>query len=96
VSDVAKISFTVPGILANLTGGNRQIDLEASTVREALLHLVSKYGDEFERRVLEPTGEPKRLLNFYVNGKNIRFLSNLDTNLNDGDEVMLLPAVGGG
>ncbi len=93
---MAKIRFTVPGVLASVTGGNRQIDMEASTVREAISHLVSKYGEEFERRVLEPTGQPKRLLNFYINGKNVRFLSNLDTTLKDGDEVMLLPAVGGG
>lgn len=93
---MAKIRFTVPGVLASVTGGNRQIDIEASTVKEALSILVSKYGDEFERRVFDVTGQPKRLLNFYVNGKNVRFLSNLDTQLKDGDEVMLLPAVGGG
>lgn len=93
---MARIRFTVPGILASVTGGSREIELSASTVRESVSVLASKYGEEFERRVLEPTGEPKRLLNFYVNGKNIRFLSNLDTALSDGDEVMLLPAVGGG
>ncbi len=93
---MAKIRFTVPGVLASVTGGNRQIDMEASTVKEALSNLVSKYGEEFERRVFDVTGQPKRLLNFYVNGKNVRFLSNLDTQLSDGDEVMLLPAVGGG
>ncbi len=93
---MAKIKFKVPRILANVTDGSGEIDLDVSTVREALSVLVSKHGEEFARRVLEPTGEPKRLLNFYVNGKNIRFLSNLDTELNDGDEVMLLPAVGGG
>ncbi len=93
---MAKIRFTVPGVLASVTGGNRQVDLEASTVKEALSLLVSKYGEEFERRVFDVTGQPKRLLNFYVNGKNVRFLSNLDTQLKDGDEVMLLPAVGGG
>ncbi|MEE9586189.1 MAG: MoaD family protein [Nitrososphaerales archaeon] len=93
---MARIKFTVPGVLTNATGGSRQIEIGASTVREAVSVLVSKYGEEFERRVLDPTGQPKRLLNFYVNGKNIRFLSNLDTELSDGDEVMLLPAVGGG
>ncbi len=93
---MARIKFTVPGVLASATGGSRQIEIGASTVREAVSVLVSKYGEEFERRVLDPTGQPKRLLNFYVNGKNIRFLSNLDTELSDGDEVMLLPAVGGG
>lgn len=93
---MAKIKFTVPGVLASITGGNREIEIEASTVGDAISVLVSKYGNEFERRVLEVSGEPKRLLNFYVNGKNIRFLSNLETELKDGDVVMLLPAVGGG
>jgi adenylyltransferase/sulfurtransferase len=93
---MAKIKFTVPGVLANITGGNREIEIEASNVGDAISVLVTKFGNEFERRVLEVSGEPKRLLNFYVNGKNIRFISNLETELKDGDVVMLLPAVGGG
>ncbi len=93
---MAKIKFTVPGVLASITGGSRDIEVDATTVGDAVSTLVSKYGEEFERRVLDPMGKPKRLLNFYVNGKNIRFLSNFDTKLNDGDVVMLLPAVGGG
>lgn len=93
---MGKIKFTVPGVLASITGGNREIKIEANTVSQAISVLVTKYGNEFERRVLEVSGEPKRLLNFYVNGKNIRFLSNLETKLEDGDVVMLLPAVGGG
>lgn len=90
------IRFSVPKVLASIIQGNKEINVEASTVREMVSVLATKYGEEFERKVLEPTGEPRRLLNFYVNGKNIRFLSNLDTQLKDGDEVMLLPAVGGG
>ncbi len=93
---MVSVKFTVPKVLASVTGGSREIQVEASTVREVVSVLVARYGEEFERRVLEPTGEPKRLLNFYVNGKNIRFLSDFDTRLSDGDEVMLLPAVGGG
>ncbi|MDP7657901.1 MAG: MoaD family protein [Nitrososphaerales archaeon] len=93
---MAKIKFTIPGVLASITEGNREIDMDASTVGDAVSFLVSKYGEEFERRILDPTGQPKRLLNFYVNGKNIRFLSNFETKLNNGDVVMLLPAVGGG
>ncbi|HEY4699440.1 MAG TPA: MoaD family protein [Nitrososphaerales archaeon] len=90
------IRFSVPKVLASVIQGNKEINVDASTVREMVSVLAAKYGEEFERKVLEPTGEPRRLLNFYVNGKNIRFLSNLDTQLKDGDEVMLLPAVGGG
>jgi molybdopterin converting factor small subunit len=31
-----------------------------------------------------------------VNGEDIRFLDNQNTNLNDGDEVSIVPAVAGG
>jgi len=93
---MARVRFIIPAVLASVTGGSREVEVEASTVREAVASLASSFGEEFKRRVLEPNGEPKRLLNLYVNGKNIRFLSQLETELSDGDEVVLLPAVGGG
>ena len=39
---MAKIKFTVPGVLASITGGNREIDADASTVGDAVSFLVSK------------------------------------------------------
>ncbi len=37
-----------------------------------------------------------RLINIYINGKNAKFSSGLETQLNDGDEIYILPAVAGG
>ena len=53
-------------------------------------------GDEFQRRVLNPDGTPRSLINIYINGKNMRFGSGMQTPLKDGDEVYILPAVAGG
>jgi adenylyltransferase/sulfurtransferase len=36
------------------------------------------------------------LINIYINGKNAKFSSGLDTALSDGDEINILPAVAGG
>ena len=36
------------------------------------------------------------MINIYINGKNAKFASGMDTPLNDGDEVYILPAVAGG
>ena len=52
-------------------------------------------GDDFKRRVLNEDGTPRSLINIYVNGKNAKFSSGLDT-LSDGDEISILPAVAGG
>ncbi len=53
-------------------------------------------GDDFKRRVLNEDGTPRSLINIYINGKNAKFSSGLDTTLSDGDEVSILPAVAGG
>jgi sulfur-carrier protein len=38
----------------------------------------------------------RRFVNIYVNGDDIRFLSSLDTPVQDGDEVAIVPAIAGG
>ena len=41
-------------------------------------------------------GGLRRFVNVYVSGEDIRFSEGLDTQLSDGDEVTILPAVAGG
>ena len=53
-------------------------------------------GDDFKRRVLNDDGTPRSLINIYINGKNAKFSSGMETTLKDGDEVYILPAVAGG
>lgn len=93
---MAAVKVVVPAVLASSTKGEKEISISGSTISEIIASLAEKYGDSFERRVLDTDGKPRSVLNLYVNGKNIRFLSGLDTQLKDGDEVMLLPAVSGG
>ena len=38
----------------------------------------------------------RRFVNVYVSGEDIRFQDGLETQVNDGDEVTILPAVAGG
>lgn len=53
-------------------------------------------GDDFKRRVLNDDGTPRSLINIYVNGKNARFSGGINTEIKDGDEIYILPAVAGG
>ena len=53
-------------------------------------------GDDFKRRVLNDDGTPRSLINIYINGKNAKFSSGMQTTLQDGDDVYILPAVAGG
>lgn len=76
--------------------GSQEVETEASSLKTALTVLYSKYGNEFKTKIIDTSGNLRRQIKIYVNGKDIRFLNRLDTVLKDGDEVLLLPAVTGG
>ena len=90
------VKVVFPSIIAKVTQGEKDVTISASTLREALDQLIIKYGNSFKERLLDPSGEPKRFLNFYINGKNVRFMNSLDTPLNDEDELTILPTASGG
>ena len=48
------------------------------------------------RNVCDETGTVRRHLNVFVNSDNVRDLDGVDTTLDAGDVVTILPAVSGG
>ena len=92
---MANIIFTIPSVL-NQGGGEKKHELVADSLQDAFSKISDIMGDDFKRRVLESDGSPRSLINIYINGKNAKFSGGLQTSLNDGDEVYILPAVAGG
>jgi len=90
------VKVVFPSIIAKATNGAKEITISASTLNEALNQLVTRYGESFKERVFNTSGEPKRSLNFYINGRNVRFINSLDSPLKDTDEVTILPSASGG
>ncbi|NQV40434.1 MAG: ThiF family adenylyltransferase [Nitrosopumilus sp.] len=92
---MADITFTIPSVL-NQSGGEKKTEISADSLTDAFAKLSEIMGDDFKRRVLEGDGTPRSLINIYINGKNAKFSSGMETPLKDGDEVYILPAVAGG
>ena len=92
---MANITFTIPSVL-NSGGGEKKIEISADSLQDAFVKISEIMGDDFKRRVLESDGIPRSLINIYINGKNSKFSSGMDTVLDDNDEVYILPAVAGG
>ena len=92
---MANITFTIPSVL-NGSAGEKKINLNVDTLNDAFAKISETMGDDFKRRVLNDDGTPRSLINIYINGKNAKFSSGLDTALSDGDEINILPAVAGG
>ena len=92
---MASITFTIPSVL-NGGAGEKKTNLDVNTLSDAFTKISETMGDDFKRRVLNDDGTPRSLINIYINGKNAKFSSGLDTSLSNGDEINILPAVAGG
>jgi molybdopterin synthase sulfur carrier subunit len=88
------VRVKIPTQLREATDGESVAEVDGSTVGEVLDALYTRYG-ELRSRIAEDGGL-RRFVNVYVAGEDIRFLDGLETSVNDGDEVTILPAVAGG
>ncbi len=90
------VTIIFPSILLSITNQERSVNLSATTVQEAFTQLISRYGEAFKQKLFDNSGQPKRFLNIYLNGKNISFIDNFESQLQEGDELTILPSVTGG
>jgi sulfur-carrier protein len=88
------VTVKIPTQLRPVTGGESETEAAGTTVGEVLDDLFDRYGD-LRDRICED-GTLRRFVNVYVGGEDIRYLSGLETEVSDGDEVTILPAVAGG
>jgi MoaD family protein len=88
------VTVKIPAQLRAVTGGEGELEVDGSTVGEALDSVFEQHSDLRERITEE--GDLRRFVNVYVSGEDIRFQQGLDTPVKDGDEVTILPAVAGG
>jgi len=90
------VEFVIPSVL-NKGAGEKKLSIDATKLDQAFNIVSDMMGDDFKRRVIDLNGKPRALINIYINGKNIRFNdTGMNSVLNDGDSVYILPAVAGG
>jgi len=88
------VTVKIPAQLRGSTDGEDAVSVDGGTVGEALDAVFAAHTDLRER--ITEDGTLRRFVNVYVDGEDIRFQDGLDTQLSDGDEVTILPAVAGG
>lgn len=89
------VDVRLPTVLRSQAGGRANVTVEGSTIGDILRELVSEYPG-MSGQLLTESGSLHRFVNVYVNDDDVRYLSELETPVKDGDEVSLLPAVAGG
>ena len=89
------VTIKLPTQLRGAAGGAAEAQVAGGTVGEVLEALYAQHG-ELRERIAGDDGEPRRFVNVYVGGEDIRFLDGLGTAVADNGEVQILPAVAGG
>jgi molybdopterin synthase sulfur carrier subunit len=89
------IQVRIPTPLRRFTGGAEAVGAAGATVGAVVNDLERQFGG-IKERLCDEEGRVRRFVNIYLNGDDIRFLSNLETAVKDGDELSIVPAIAGG
>jgi MoaD family protein len=88
------VQVSIPTILRTYTDGAKSVEGSGQTLKDLIADLDARHPGLGDR--LLDDGQLRRFVNVYRNDEDVRFLGGLDTELSDGDNVTVLPAVAGG
>lgn len=89
------IKVRIPTPLRKLTNGKDEVSAEGKNIKE-LIDDIERHYPGLKERICEGDGKLRRFVNIYLNDEDIRFKSNMDTELKAGDEISIIPAIAGG
>lgn len=85
----------IPTPLRQYVGKQASVDVQGSTVAEAMSALVSQHP-ELRKHLYTEDGKLRAFVNLYVNDEDIRYLQKEATTLKDGDNISIVPSIAGG
>ncbi len=87
-------NIKIPTPLRAYTGGNAEIQVTGETVGEALNSLVTQYPDL--RPHLYNGSGLRNFVNVFIGDEDIRYRDGLDTSVEPGDQLRIIPSIAGG
>lgn len=91
----AMVKVRIPAPLRRLTGGIEEVSAAGATVGDVLADLDMRHAG-LRAQLLDEQGRLRRFVNLYVNDEDVRFLKDLDTRLEGGEILTVVPAIAGG
>lgn len=89
------VTVLIPTTLRMFTNHNSEIELEGTTVEEIVTSLADEYP-EIRKAIFDEDKKLRSFVNIFVGEENIKKLQGYDTQVKDGDTIMLIPAIAGG
>ena len=89
------VKVIIPTPLRAYAGKQESVELQATTVGEALNSLTTRF-QELKKHLYADDGRLRSFVNVYVNDEDIRYLQKDETRLHEGDTVSIVPSIAGG
>ena len=89
------VSVRIPTPLRKVTNGEDKADAEGNTVSAIIASLDSQFPG-IKSRLCDDNGKLRSFVNIYINGEDIRFMDGVESGVDAGDEISIVPAVAGG
>jgi molybdopterin synthase sulfur carrier subunit len=89
------VTVRIPTMMRPLTGGEKQIPVMPGALSEIVRELEAAHPGLADRLVDEDGGL-RKFVNVFVDDDDVRYLEGLDTKVEDGITVSIIPAVAGG
>ena len=85
----------IPTPLRQYTNGNSEVDISGGTAGEALGNLASEFPD-LKQHLYTGDGKLRSFVNVYKGDEDIRYLDGQQTEVDEGDELSIIPSIAGG
>jgi molybdopterin synthase sulfur carrier subunit len=87
-------TIKIPTPLRTYTDGNAEIAVSGATVGAALNDLLTKHPEL--RQHLYNGGELRNFVNIFLGEEDIRYRDGLETEIDSGDSLRIIPSIAGG
>jgi molybdopterin converting factor small subunit len=84
------VTVRLPNLLADQAGGQKEFEVEATTVREALQKLPIR------DLLFDERGDLRPLVNVYVDREDVRAGGGVETSLTGAETIRVVAAIAGG
>ena len=85
----------IPTPLRAYTNGQSEVNVNGSNISDALTDLTTQYPS-LKPHLFNEGGDLRPFVNLFVGENNIKDLQGVNTPIQDGQKIMLIPSIAGG
>lgn len=88
-------TLKIPTPLRSYTSGRAEMSVSGENVAAAMQDVIEQFP-ELKKHLYNEDGELRNFVNLFLGEDNIRDLQGMDTLLDEGDTLRLIPSIAGG